>query len=190
MALARFVKVGNISNLSDARYCAGMGVDLLGFRTISGHENYIAPKQFQEVRGWVTGPKVVAEIYGFGNQGDLEGILENYRPDLLELSYDELGKLQSAPIPLIVRVSGKDVASMLTHPLRNNIAYILIVDFKNEGEVIDDIPVMIEPRGYSIDAINPRYAAYGIALNGSAEIRPGLKSYEDLADILEKLDID
>ena len=29
MPLKTFVKVGNITNLSDARYCAGMGVDML-----------------------------------------------------------------------------------------------------------------------------------------------------------------
>ncbi len=31
MALKTIVKVGNITNLSDARYCAVMGVDMLGF---------------------------------------------------------------------------------------------------------------------------------------------------------------
>jgi phosphoribosylanthranilate isomerase len=34
MPLKTFVKVGCITNLSDARYCAGMGVDMLGFRAV------------------------------------------------------------------------------------------------------------------------------------------------------------
>src|SRR5690349_8085794 len=110
MALTRFVKVGNISNLSDARYCAGMGVDLLGFRTIEGQENFIAPKQFQEVRGWVTGPRVVGEIYGFKNLEQLTHVLESYRPDLFELSLDELNKLDQTPLPLIVRITSFDIS--------------------------------------------------------------------------------
>ena len=64
MPLKTFVKVGCITNLSDARYCAGMGVDMLGFRAVESQENYIKPSQFQEIRGWIAGPLVVAEVYG------------------------------------------------------------------------------------------------------------------------------
>jgi phosphoribosylanthranilate isomerase len=190
MALTRFVKVGKISNLSDARYCAGMGVDLLGFRTISGQENFIAPKQFQEVRGWITGPKVVAEIYGLQNGGDIDSILENYRPDLFELSLAELKKIKDSSLPLILRCSTIDIPAILNHPLRSKVNYLLLDDFKNDGEMITEIPVLIELNQFSLEEIKSQYAGYGIALNGSDEVRPGLKSYEDLADILEKLDAD
>lgn len=190
MALTRFVKVGNISNLSDARYCAGMGVDMLGFRTVEGQDNFIAPKQFQEVRGWVTGPKVVAEIYGFNDQNDIHLILENYRPDLLELSVAELDKLGSSTLPLIVRGSSNDLGSLLQHPLSAKIEYLLLTDFKNDETVISEVPVLFELNGLSLQEVKPDYADYGIALNGSPEIRPGLKSYEDLSEILEQLDAD
>jgi phosphoribosylanthranilate isomerase len=190
MALTRFVKVGKISNLSDARYCAGMGVDLLGFRTVSGQENFIAPKQFQEVRGWITGPRVVAEIYGLQDAGEIDSMLESYRPDLIELSLTELDKINESPVPLILRCSTTHVTAILSHRLRPKIDYLLIDDFKNEGKVISEIPVLVELNQFSLDEIKPEYSGYGIALNGSAEVRPGLKSYEDLADILEKLDAD
>jgi phosphoribosylanthranilate isomerase len=190
MALTRFVKVGKISNLSDARYCAGMGVDLLGFRTVDGQENFIAPKQFQEVRGWITGPKVVAEIYGLQAAAEIDLVLENYRPDLIELSLTELSKIKQAPLPLILRCSSTDISAILDHPLRSKIDYLLIDDFKNDGKFITDIAVLVELNQFSLEEIKPQYAGYGIALNGSAEVRPGLKSYEDLADILEKLDAD
>jgi phosphoribosylanthranilate isomerase len=190
MALTRFVKVGKISNLSDARYCAGMGVDLLGFRTVGGQENFIAPKEFQEVRGWITGPKVVAEIYGLQDNAEIDLMLENYRPDLIELSLMELDKIKQSSVPLILRCSLTDISAIHDHPLRSKISYLLIDDFKNEGDVITEIPVLVELNQFSLDEIQPQYAKYGIALNGSAEVRPGLKSYEDLADILEKLDAD
>jgi phosphoribosylanthranilate isomerase len=81
MPLKTIVKVGNISNLSDARYCAGMGVDMLGFRVIDGLPGYIAPQAFQEIRGWISGPKVVAEIYGIDRSDKIPHIVENYAPD-------------------------------------------------------------------------------------------------------------
>jgi phosphoribosylanthranilate isomerase len=43
MALKCFVKVGNVTNLSDARYCAGMGVDLLGFPVDAAQPGPVAP---------------------------------------------------------------------------------------------------------------------------------------------------
>ena len=86
MALKTLVKVGNISNLSDARYCAGMGVDMLGFRVISGQEHYVSPELFKEIRGWFSGPSVVAEAYGIRSGEDLPFIIQNYLPDFIELS--------------------------------------------------------------------------------------------------------
>ena len=41
MSLQTFVKVGEITNLSDARYCAGMGVDLLGFNVVENTPGYV-----------------------------------------------------------------------------------------------------------------------------------------------------
>src|SRR4051812_19134719 len=86
MPLKTVVKVGNISNLSDARYCAGMGVDMLGFRVLEKQENFISPRLFQEIRGWVSGPKVVAEVYGLESPEQLLAIVSNYAPDYFELS--------------------------------------------------------------------------------------------------------
>jgi phosphoribosylanthranilate isomerase len=49
MALKTKVKAGNITNLSDARYCAGMGVDWLGFPA-----DVVNPDTFKEITNWVT----------------------------------------------------------------------------------------------------------------------------------------
>ena len=51
------VKVGQVTNLSEARYCAGMGVDFLSFPIVS-----IDPKTYQEITGWVAGPKFGIEV--------------------------------------------------------------------------------------------------------------------------------
>lgn len=37
MALKTFVKISGVNNLSDARYCAGMGVNQLGFNIEDKH---------------------------------------------------------------------------------------------------------------------------------------------------------
>src|ERR1044071_5737472 len=103
MPLKTVVKVGNITNLSDARYCSGMGVDMLGFRVLEGQPNYLSPKLFQEIRGWVTGPKIVAEIYGLTSPDQLQSIIENYAPDYFELNASEFEAFQGdLTLPCIV----------------------------------------------------------------------------------------
>jgi phosphoribosylanthranilate isomerase len=179
MPLKTVVKVGNISNLSDARYCSGMGVDMLGFQVVEGRENYMPPGLFQEIRGWVTGPKIVAEIYGVTSAA-IQSIIDNYAPDYFELSASEFILLQShLKLPCIVSGIG---------PLNSVAEFRLlqkseIANYKGNEKVLiatnssEDVLDLIQISNVS-----------GIALNGSPELRPGFKDYNDLAEILEKLD--
>ena len=62
MALKTKVKINRITNLTDARYCSGMYVDILGFSFEEGTPNYISPTQFQEITGWLAGIDFAAEF--------------------------------------------------------------------------------------------------------------------------------
>jgi phosphoribosylanthranilate isomerase len=59
--LTRTVKISNVTNLSDARYCAGMGVEMLGFSIDEDSPNYISPKKFEDICSWLAGVTLVAE---------------------------------------------------------------------------------------------------------------------------------
>ena len=41
MGLKTLVKVSEVNNLSDARYCAGMGVEMIGFSLDENHPKFI-----------------------------------------------------------------------------------------------------------------------------------------------------
>ena len=181
MPLKTFVKVGCITNLSDARYCAGMGVDMLGFRTVEGQENYIPPAQFQEIRGWISGPLVVAEAYGITNPADLTSILENYKPDYLEMGLQELSLFSTLPLPLVLSVQENDILDALPvepaylvskHPFQTSIPLLVEIQSK------DDVPGMLETN------------VKGFVLKGGTELKPGLKDFEVMHDVLELLEID
>jgi phosphoribosylanthranilate isomerase len=186
MPLKTVVKVGNISNLSDARYCAGMGVDMLGFCAIEGQPNYISPKLFQEIRGWVSGPKVVAEIYGISSTEMLAAILKDYAPDYFELSEKEFAVY--APhisIPCIVSITNKDLTSLKKE--ERSIAYLLLEDESLAAGVDKPALLKISSHHNLLEKLQ-QHALTGVALNGTLEIRPGFKDYNELADILELLD--
>jgi phosphoribosylanthranilate isomerase len=179
MPLKTFVKVGCITNLSDARYCAGMGVDMLGFSTVEGQENYIPPAQFQEIRGWISGPLIVAEAYGLSNPGDLAAILENYKPDYIELGLQELSLFTTLPLPLVLSVQQNDILEGLSvqptyllskNPFKSSIPLLIEVQSKEDVTGLLDTGVK------------------GIVLKGGAELKPGLKNFEVMHDVLELLE--
>ena len=185
MPLKTLVKVGHITNLSDARYCAGMGVDMLGFNVVEGQDRYITPKQFQEIRGWITGPLVVAQIYGLTSADALPAILEQYRPDLLELGEEELARLESLPLPFILNIE----AQQTDQPFSTKPAYIQILPGNSVSEASIPVIVTISSLNQLENVLNTEGVG-GIALHGGQELRPGLKTYDELADILEALETD
>ncbi|HEX5170569.1 MAG TPA: hypothetical protein VFW11_15440 [Cyclobacteriaceae bacterium] len=191
MALKTLVKVGNIANLSDARYCAGMGVDLLGFTAIEGQPSYISLKLYQDIRGWVAGPAVVLELYGLKDGGSLPRLLEDYRPDYLEVGMEELDLIpDSLDQPLIVSIHSTEDLSRIQR--RNKmIRYVIInedrIDVIRKAELFDVILSLHSTSGLQLLDELP---LKGVALNGSPELRPGYKDYGDLAEVLEKLEID
>lgn len=194
MALKTLVKVGKISNLSDARYCAGMSVDMLGFGVIAGQEHYVSPELFKEIRGWFTGPSVVAEAYGIDKHEDLTQIMQDYLPDFIEGSLNDLKKIHSAFVAYILATTFDELQAREEELgiYKNQIAFVLIpasTPVEQIEELSKQHKVLLQ-----IDSENPDdtilHNAHikGIALQGSVEDKPGLKNYDALADILEKLE--
>jgi phosphoribosylanthranilate isomerase len=192
MPLKTLVKVGNISNLSDARYCAGMGVDMLGFKVIEGQPNHLPAKVYQEIRGWISGPKVVAEIYGIKDDSVLSEIITNYAPEYFELTCDEYKKLKSRlTLPVILHVSKDEVMNVDLDTESENVAY-LIIDEEAFGAVKEctfPYPILLKVKSnIGLTEKLRETSVTGVALNGSPEERPGFKDYSELAEILESLD--
>jgi phosphoribosylanthranilate isomerase len=191
MALATIVKVGNISNLSDARYCSGMGVDMLGFAAVEGQDHYLAPKLYQEIRGWVSGPKVVAQIYGISDFQALQSVLEHYVPDYLEMTAQEFFKFENQiQLPSIVSADLESFRN-LKNTLGRNIAFVIIDEsVLSQIQPLDfPYPILLQVSG-SEKLIEKLKSANikGVVLSGSQETRPGFKDYADLADVLELLE--
>jgi phosphoribosylanthranilate isomerase len=195
MALKTLVKVGKISNLSDARYCAGMNVDLLGFRVVAGQEHYVSPELFKEIRGWFTGPAVVAEAYGIQKNEDLAAIIQQYLPDYIELSLADLLKLHSPSTTYILSTTFEELSANenALAPFRNQISKIIIPASTKTGLIADltrSFKVLLSVENdLPPDLLLNDPAIKGIALQGSPEEKPGLKSYDTLSGILEQLEI-
>lgn len=196
MALKTMVKVGEISNLSDARYCAGMNVDMLGFRVVEGQPHYVSPELFKEIRGWFSGPAIVAEVYGIQKGGDLQAIVQNYLPDFIELGLQDLLKIHSPYSTFLLSTTYEEVLAneAAIAPFRVQISKIIVpasTDLKAVEELARSYKVILRlDAETSIDTVLTNSSIKGIALQGTPEEKPGLKNYDQLAEILEKLEVE
>jgi phosphoribosylanthranilate isomerase len=111
----------------------------------------------------------------------LDGLLEDYKPDYLEMGMAELNLFTTLPLPVILRVEGEIPAGLRLKP-----RYLLVTTLEGHG---DSIPLLLEVNrpGEMPDVLGERN---GLALNGGSEISPGLRDYSGLAEILEQLEVE
>ncbi len=200
MSLKTLVKVSNITNLSDARYCAGMGVEMIGFVMDKFSADYTSPEKMKEIKSWVAGIQIVGETQS-ADYEEVKAFVEAYEIDVLQIS--EAGLLpQIADLgkPIILKlefesayledylerysqfvefflVDGGDFSDFARYTLKEySFNYPIVLDFgitaENVNELLEEMQIK------------------GIALKGSNEIRPGYKDYDELSDILEVLEED
>jgi phosphoribosylanthranilate isomerase len=206
------IKASDITNLTDARYFAAKEVEWLCFNFSEGTASYIDPMKARAIFEWVEGPKIVGEFdnatadeinfytEGWGLQAVQVGFLvpietiraikntpiikdiwieEFTNPDFLvkeltsiapyveafQLNFDKNGITWAdlkLPDAMITTGDVKDICQ------RFNI--ILSIDFPSD--MLDEI----------VD-LN----LYGLTVKGGEEERIGVKSYDELDDILDAI---
>jgi phosphoribosylanthranilate isomerase len=204
--LTKTVKISNVTNLSDARYCAGMGVEMLGFSIDENSATYISPKKFEDICSWLAGVTLVAET----SLSDAKQIIEKLAgypvhavqvesPDLLNYLQGELG------LPLILKISvdtyDADEVQAIVDRYESHVAHFLFESDQN-AELNDSWVRVLEncsegnslligfglETEFSVNTLTDVLPSIGIALRGGDEIRPGFKDFGSMMDILEALE--
>ena len=205
MALGSFVYISDVDNLSDARYSAGMGVDLIGFRLNPHDENSLNPEQFKEISEWISGVKIVGE-FGDSTPEEVKDFLTEFNVDYLLISdesqlheFTQFDKLLILRIP--VNEETKDNLGSTLNYCSGSIDYFLL---ESERKDLDEkeikfinsysvhFPFIL---GYGVNIENAKTIVSklklkGISLKGGSEIRPGYRDFDEMADILEVLEVD
>ena len=189
------IYVRRITNLSDARYCAGMGVDMLGFVIDPGHEDFVSAKSYQELVGWIAGPKRVIEVTGAFPSNWTETI-EQYKPDLIHIPFANIGTFPAIDLPVVLEISFQDwkVSWSKFQSLPITISHVMITGFPDSISAADfparqyPIILALKENETTVEVLLEKAEVEGIALMGSREQAPGLKDYDHLARILEELD--
>lgn len=206
MALKTIVKINRTNNLSDARYCAGMGVDLMGFCLDPNSPDVVSPEKFQEITGWIAGVQLVGEFYE-SSPLMIKELIGSYRLDYIQTSDpDSIVYLSQLELPIILLVTlPEDLEDerwkTMLEEKKSYVSYFLLT--ANEENAIDKyLPTIAELSrvypfllGFGVNADNALEiiegtAIKGITLDGGHEIKSGYKDFHDLADVLEAIEID
>jgi phosphoribosylanthranilate isomerase len=204
MALRTFVKVSGVNNLSDARYCAGMGVDLIGFDIDPTSINKISPDKFKEITEWISGVAFVGEIKT-GNLSVLQEYLQSFNINFLQ--FEDAAKTKEfklLEIPLILKLRSEDTVENIESVMSNTSDDVefFIVESESDNfdkELLNRISALAKKYnivlGYGITENNVNEIIdttdiKGISLRGGEEIRPGYKDFDDLAKVLELIEVD
>jgi len=198
MALKSFVKINQVSSLSDARYCAGMGVDILGFSLVEGSPSFIDPKQFKEITQWVSGPQFAGE-FGSASVDQIKLATVDYTLDFIETSVpDHLEALMQLNIPVILKAKisapgdlekVKEIVSFggdLLQYLHLEIDSTLLKDHGSLAELKKPLILRMDNPIKNLNALGN----FGISLSAKKEEQTGLQDYGEIMDVLEALEED
>ena len=209
MSLKTIVKVSGVTNLSDARYCAGMGVVMLGFSMDADSPNYVEPAKFTEIRGWLAGVQIVGETTAT-DPDVIESLLEAYQPDALQidepalLPYLGTFNSSSGELSLILRVDLTHVTlDQLDTLFQTSVAGadFVLLESHSSVHIDDELKTLLQQlakrhpillgTGISAKRVHDLLDSLpiqGIALNGSHEEQPGNKEFGELMDVLEAIE--
>ncbi|HLT06558.1 MAG TPA: hypothetical protein VK014_03470 [Cyclobacteriaceae bacterium] len=204
MPLKTFVKISAVNNLSDARYCAGMYVNLMGFNLEEGNSNFVSPEKFTEITAWLSGVDYVGE-FEHAHPDTILQTVQNYEVQAIQISEEaHVQMLLHTGYTIILKQSIQNNDDLLhfiaiAPSLReNNVILLLEAGMASISDELagsihhlsQQTPVLL---GFGFNARNVEdvlatTGVMGLALEGGNEIKPGLRDFDELADILEALE--
>lgn len=209
------VKASQITNLTDARYFAAKEVEWLSFNFQEGTENYIDPMRARAMFEWVQGPHIVGEFDGLA-AAEINFYTEGYQLSHIQVGQmttaETIFELKATSIiqEIIVEAfTNVDILRGMMQPLiatveafqlnfeRNNLPFSSLLDensmimYQDMKDLCTEFNVIlaIDFPADSLDAVlalNP----YGLSVRGGEEEKVGVKSFDELDDILDRLEIE
>ncbi|TGE18100.1 beta/alpha barrel domain-containing protein [Hymenobacter elongatus] len=206
MPLITSVLVRGINNLSDARYCAGMGADYLTFRLDPALPGYLEPALVQELSGWVAGVQLVGEfdtlsipeINALAATCGLHHVLLHRRRTAEELSQLAVPALKL--IKWIPDMLAEDVEKRFRDQQAHVAGFVLATAPPEPLSAMQRAQLTQQARTYKLwlgtafaTAVSVRQFVQeiqpaGIVLEGGEEIKTGLRDFSEMEAIFEQLE--
>lgn len=182
-----------------------MMVNLLGFSLDPNSPNFVSSEEYKEITGWVSGVEFVAE-FSWNPDLDIVASLKEY-PEIAWVEYnrlEDLKKLEDQGYSLIYRVHLNEVKHLEVQisNLLSNSDILIHIQTENDElsesdkqsilRLSDKCKVLLGSgvKEENVLSTLKELHLFGISLNGGKEIKAGLRDFDQMADILEKLEIE
>ncbi len=204
-------KASKIANLTDARYFAAWDVDYIGFDMVSGSETKISFNEFYAMNDWIEGPQSVIEIGSFPEEKTIELVINDSKIKYVEIgmfcSMDIINKFIKADKNLFFHfIFSKDLNLELTienfEKSKNIIDHYvfdlhLLEDNWKEKKYTDFIQKIAKEHSVFLDGNFSKneieklitWNITGFSAKGGEEEKVGYKSFDELDEIFEALEI-
>jgi len=204
------IKASQITNLTDARYFAARGVEWLGFNLDSGTENFIHPQNIKAIKEWLEGPMIVGE-FGMQDSSEINAAFDFLDLDAVQVGmFADTSSLELKDATLIKEIvienetdyyelrstlesESANVDIFLLNYSKNNISWASLASKQNALKELCDRFKIILSIDFNLDQLTDILEAvkiHGLSLKGGEEEKVGFKSYDELDEILDALEIE
>jgi len=190
------VILSEVTNLSEARYAAGMGVEHLSFNLDPAGGKFVTADLVKSITEWVSGVSIIGNI---GSRPVKN--LQDYPLNLMQVSNIQLLEQGKDQI-LYLKVNEENINSISSAMAENSsIVVFFILSFEEKLIHLHNAKLSKLCENFNIylstsfnpdsmleilDSLKPQ----GIVLYGNKEDRPGNTSYDGIAEVLEQLELD
>jgi len=204
------IKASQVTNLTDARYFAAREVEWLGFNLDAGTENFIHPQNIKAIKEWLEGPKIVGE-FGMQDSSEIVAAVKFLDLDIVQVGmYAETGSLALNDVTIIKEIviekdtdyydlrsnlesDSANVDIFLLNYSKNNLSWSSVASKQNALKELCNrfkIILSIDFEPDQLLVILETVQIHGLELKGGAEDKVGYKSFDELDDILDALEIE
>lgn len=201
------LKICGLTSLADARFCAGAGVDYLGFVFHRESARFIEPARVREIADWLHGPELVG-VFVDEAPDNVNRVAEEAGLTVVQLHGDEppdTCDLIERPIIKAIRVADDDTAASVRsrmEPYRSVARYFLLDTFRPDvaggtgrafnwsiaAELAAEFPLFLSG---GLTSTNIEEAAKvvrptGVDLSSGVESAPGVKDFDLLGAFFDR----
>jgi phosphoribosylanthranilate isomerase len=210
MHLKTNIKLGEVNNLADARFGAGIGAGFVGFNFNPESARYIDPEKFKEIAGWLDGPTMVAEwddqpVEHIQQETDAIGleyiqlnkfdvtcaralkgfnIIQNIYLDGCHSISEVIGKVDAVQACAKYFMLSFESEEIQNEFLGKHYNEVLLIEFCRDYPVLFNFKFNKD----NLLGIIEKYHPFGINLPGGTEEKTGLKDFEGLNGLVELLE--
>ena len=203
------IKASQITNLTDARYFAARDVEWLGFNLDAGTENFIHPQNIKAIKEWLEGPKIVGE-FGMQDSSEINAAIEFLDLDVVQVGmFANVNSLDLKDATLIKEIvieeetdyyelrsilesDAAKVDAFLLNYSKNKISWSSLGSKLNALQELCNRFEIILSIDFELDQLNEilnTIKIHGLSLKGGDEEKIGYKSFDELDDILDELEV-